>query len=439
MKISRIEIKGLYGAYSYEITELQCQNLMLLTGYNGMGKTTILNIIKNIADSNLWYFYNLTFDEIFISFEGGLALKMSFVDAPKTIIKTYSEDSDGNVAPEKYLKYEWFKDGDSLCRVKINRRSFYKAVTVLLQVAYVPEDDDTWIPLMKNRMKDIVSFISKRQNAMSLDMIQSSVKAFMIPAQRVKQLRLSTSYEEDKFPFIQTEPEKIDTIEVVAENFGKLLEQKRIEFLKSIQSSKNGLMDRLLNADTEDIGKSKYEELAINVQEKIDDLSQFGIAFEKIRPYNHDNGKLLSAYLLELRDTLEKYSGLLNDLKLFASILNKKHFLHKTISFSPDYGFKAFNDNGASIDSSKLSSGEQNIIILLYQIIFEVQDGTILLIDEPEISMHVVWLKEFIKDLQEIAKNKQDVQIMIATHSPQIVSGAIDNCFDLEMNNIYGK
>ena len=39
MKISRIEIKGLYGAYSYEITELQCQNLMLLTGYNGMGKT----------------------------------------------------------------------------------------------------------------------------------------------------------------------------------------------------------------------------------------------------------------------------------------------------------------------------------------------------------------------------------------------------------------
>ncbi len=34
---------------------------------------------------------------------------------------------------------------------------------------------------------------------MSLDMIQSSVKAFMIPAQRVKQLRLSTSYEEDNF------------------------------------------------------------------------------------------------------------------------------------------------------------------------------------------------------------------------------------------------
>ena len=143
--------------------------------------------------------------------------------------------------------------------------------------------------------------------------------------------------------------------------------------------------------------------------------------------------------MLELRDTLEKYSGLLIDLKLFASILNKKHFLHKTISFSPDYGFKAFNDNGVSIDSSKLSSGEQNIIILLYQIIFEVQNGTILLIDEPEISMHVVWLKEFIKDLQEIAKNKQDVQIMIATHSPQIVSGAIDNCFDLEMNNVYGK
>lgn len=75
------------------------------------------------------------------------------------------------------------------------------------------------------------------------------------------------------------------------------------------------------------------------------------------------------------------------------------------------------------------------MIILLYRMIFEVRDGDILLIDEPEISMHVVWLKEFVKDVLKIASCKKNVQILIATHSPQIVRGAEDNCFDLEMSN----
>lgn len=175
--------------------------------------------------------------------------------------------------------------------------------------------------------------------------------------------------------------------------------------------------------------------MAIDVQTKINALGRFGITYEKIRPYNEKNARLLSAYLLDLRDMLDKYIGLLNDLNLFASILREKQFLHKSISFSPTYGLKAFNEQGISIKPSLLSSGEQNMIILLYRMIFEVHDGDILLIDEPEISMHVVWLKEFIKDVQKIASCKKNVQILIATHSPQIVRGAEDSCFDLEMNN----
>ena len=194
-------------------------------------------------------------------------------------------------------------------------------------------------------------------------------------------------------------------------------------------------MDRLLDAETQALNEEEYSAMALDVQAKINDLGQFGITYEKIRPYNANNARLLSAYLLDLHETLEKYSGLLNDLNLFASILREKHFLHKTISFSPSYGFKAFNEQGISIKPSLLSSGEQNMIILLYRMIFEVHDGDILLIDEPEISMHVVWLKEFIKDVLKIALCKKDVQILIATHSPQIVRGAGDNCFDLEMNN----
>lgn len=434
MKISEIDIKGLYGSYSYKITQLEHQNLLLLTGYNGMGKTTILNIVKGIADSNLWFFYELPFDEINVCFEDGLSLKIRHLQHKSDELIAISDNSDANINPERPLVYEWFKDGASLSRIIVDRHTFYKAFVVLYKAEFISEDDTDWIPLMKSRMNDVVSYISRKQNAKSMDMLQSSVKAFMIPAQRVRQIRLKNP-DEGRFPYDQSELEEIDTIEVVAEKFGKLLDRKRIEFLTQMQSSKNGLMERLLDADAKDIGKDAYEAKAKDVQDKIDDLSQFGIAYEHIRPYNAANGKLLSAYLGGLKEMLEKFSGLIQDLKLFSSILQKKHFLHKTISFSPSYGFKAFDDKGISIPSSKLSSGEQNIIILLYRIIFEVHDGDILLIDEPEISMHVVWLKEFIDDLQTIAATKSKVQIVIATHSPQIVRGAVGYCFDLEMNN----
>ena len=65
MRISEIYIKGLYGVYTYKIANLLSQNLLVLTGYNGMGKTTILNIVKNIAESNLWFFYKLAFENAF--------------------------------------------------------------------------------------------------------------------------------------------------------------------------------------------------------------------------------------------------------------------------------------------------------------------------------------------------------------------------------------
>ncbi len=435
MRISEIYIKGLYGVYTYHISNLLSQNLLVLTGYNGMGKTTILNIVKNIAESNLWFFYTLDFEEIKVSFEDGLVLSMSSYDSEQVMFGN-KELQDENINPEKLLTYEWYRNKKVLSSVTVNRHNFYKAFTVVCKVDYMSEDSN-WAVIMQSKMKEIVAYICKKQNTISLEMIQTSIKAFMIPAQRVKQIHL-VSNDEDNYPFSSTEMEEIDTIDVVAENFGKMLEQKRIEFLSNIQDSKNQLMDRLLDADTQVLNTDEYSATALDVQAKIDALGQFGITYEKVRPYSENNARLLSAYLLDLRDTLDKYIGLLNDLKLFASILREKHFLHKTISFSPRYGFKAFNEQGVSIKPSLLSSGEQNMIILLYRMIFEVNDGDILLIDEPEISMHVVWLKEFIKDVQQIASCKKNIQIFIATHSPQIVRGAEDNCFDLEMNK-YGE
>ena len=83
------------------------------------------------------------------------------------------------------------------------------------------------------------------------------------------------------------------------------------------------------------------------------------------------------------------------------------------------------------MDLDQLSSGEQHEVVLLYELIFNVKDDVLVLIDEPEISLHVTWQKEFLSDLLRIIE-LQNIQVMIATHSPAIINGRWDLTCNLE-------
>jgi len=67
---------------------------------------------------------------------------------------------------------------------------------------------------------------------------------------------------------------------------------------------------------------------------------------------------------------------------------------------------------------------------MLYHLIYEVPDQGLLLIDEPENSLHVAWQKTIVDDMKEIADIKR-LQIIIATHSPSIVSKGLSMTQDL--------
>jgi predicted ATPase len=72
---------------------------------------------------------------------------------------------------------------------------------------------------------------------------------------------------------------------------------------------------------------------------------------------------------------------------------------------------------------SSLSSGEQHLLVLFYEVIFHPQaKPTLLLIDEPELSLHITWQLKLI-DLLEQACSVSGTEMLVATHSPQIVDG----------------
>jgi predicted ATP-binding protein involved in virulence len=69
----------------------------------------------------------------------------------------------------------------------------------------------------------------------------------------------------------------------------------------------------------------------------------------------------------------------------------------------------------------KLSSGEQHQLVLFFELLFELKENALILIDEPELSLHVAWQKKFLSDLNRIIELNQ-FDVILATHSPQLVA-----------------
>ena len=104
--------------------------------------------------------------------------------------------------------------------------------------------------------------------------------------------------------------------------------------------------------------------------------------------------------------------------RLFYNIVNKR-ILFKSFELSTD-GFRFVADSGSEVPLSALSSGERQILILYSHLLFEIEPDTLVMIDEPELSMNVVWQRNFLKDLQRIIELR-NFDVLIATHSPQII------------------
>lgn len=81
-----------------------------------------------------------------------------------------------------------------------------------------------------------------------------------------------------------------------------------------------------------------------------------------------------------------------------------------------------FSKNGVLVNSNDMSSGEINTLLMLFKISSEIEDNSLILIDEPEISMHPAWQTEIIPSIERCFSNYKGCHFIAATHSPQVVS-----------------
>jgi len=107
----------------------------------------------------------------------------------------------------------------------------------------------------------------------------------------------------------------------------------------------------------------------------------------------------------------------------------------KTIKFSDDGNHiliqKKFDNSEKILRKYDLSSGEEQIFILLANLVTNLSSDTqegIYIIDEPELSLHLEWQ---LKLVDSIFKINPKVQLIFATHSPDIISHYDSNAIRL--------
>lgn len=100
-------------------------------------------------------------------------------------------------------------------------------------------------------------------------------------------------------------------------------------------------------------------------------------------------------------------------------------------------GLEFIDESGEKTAFALLSAGEIRLTEFYTDLLFGTPDGALLLIDEPEISMHIAWQFTLADDVEEICRALGGARAIIATHSPQILGGHRD--LQVDLGEQYGE
>ena len=137
---------------------------------------------------------------------------------------------------------------------------------------------------------------------------------------------------------------------------------------------------------------------------------------------DENTAAILTVYYQDMKMKLESLNSISDRIVLFKNMIANKFGKNKEISINKDDGIIVLQKpSNKNLELRYLSSGEQQELVILYNLIFKGEKEKLILIDEPEISLNVSWQREFLNDMKKIVE-MNGFSILIATHSPQIIN-----------------
>ncbi len=114
----------------------------------------------------------------------------------------------------------------------------------------------------------------------------------------------------------------------------------------------------------------------------------------------------------------EQIAEIYSKLNTFKQIINNL-FKETNKTLNDKTNNISFVLKGSVIQPHQLSSGEKQILIIMLKALLQDDKPYIMIMDEPEISLHTDWQEQLIDCIIKLNKN---VQIILATHSPFIIA-----------------
>lgn len=145
-----------------------------------------------------------------------------------------------------------------------------------------------------------------------------------------------------------------------------------------------------------------------------------GVEFPEGRT-NPTERRILDVFLDDWESKLAPLLPVHDKLELWRSVVGTK-LQDKSIQIDGRGRIIFLSMAGDSISVQMLSSGEQHLLALYTMLLFAATPGSLVLIDEPEISLHAAWKHAFIEDVFRIASSN-DLQMVLATHSTAVING----------------
>lgn len=433
MKLLRVEFNKLFGYFDYFIDFHD--TVTILHGLNGCGKTTMLQTINAVFNKEINTIKSTEFKSVSFYFSTGSILKIE-----RKRISLYPKKSAAGII---YLAYSIIKNGkekvfDSFENTKEYQNIAKKFLKLNRPLPFLERIDEfTWYDRRREKKLNLEEVIAEYGTFMfrrfcreeieddipqPVQDILDSMDVRLITADRLTVAKIVEHNYGDENIKIERR------VNLIAADLSKKIRNTIQQYAQISQAKDRTFPIRAIRQSSlltvEEI-KSKMLELESKRKEFIDtgileeEQDDIGI-HDLVDSITENNRQNLSLYVIDTEEKLNALSGLSSSINLFRNLIDK-NFNNKRIIFNKDYGFRFVTTySNSTIFPQNLSSGEQHELVMFYDLIFNACENTLILIDEPELSLHIKWQLDYVDELLKII-NVTKFSAVLATHSPQII------------------
>jgi len=441
MRLSKISVKQLFKTFDHTVSLNLGERITIIHGLNGLGKTTLLQMVKNLSGGYYSRLAAVPFSEFKLDFDNGESIavikkssrkhadskrkplgELTIKFASKGGEKADYKPEDNPVPETASPALDWLNRRiGGLDRVGPDRWRYHRGGSVgTLSTEAVIDQFGHLVPAeLRQTLRNAPDWMKKIGKAIDVRLIETQ--------RLLMDQSISTPYY-DEFTEAVVQPGISPAITKHSEELAIKISKQESEYGALSQTLDRTFPVRYVQQKqkmsmSEDELRKRFQ----NLESKRRRLEEAGLlekentGFELPAAMDDATRGVMSIYVNDIEKKLSVFDDLAARIDLFREIING-HFMYKQLQVSRKKGFRFLSTPaGEELSATDLSSGEQHEVVLLYELLFHVKENSLVMIDEPEISLHIAWQEEFLRDLQRIIK-LSPFDAVIATHSPQIVN-----------------